>query len=102
MDGQAELCYLVWALPVLSVLVDFVVLEWVTSVRGWRVRLRGRDRTEELVAKFEKALATARGSEWRLHVCGSLPSRGRKGAASLPDFATPSKVRPTTAGLGAK
>jgi hypothetical protein len=37
-------------------------------------------RTEEGVAKFEKPLASARSSEWRLHVCSNLPSRDRKGA----------------------
>jgi hypothetical protein len=52
-------------------------------------------RTEEVLAKFEKTLANARGSEWRLHVCNSLPSRDRKGAFDVPIFASTSKVCPT-------
>jgi hypothetical protein len=42
--------------------------------------------TEERVAKFEEPLAGARGSEWHLCFCKSLPSRDREGAVDQPIF----------------
>jgi hypothetical protein len=42
--------------------------------------MTGRLRTAEGVAKFEEPLPGGHGSEWRLSVCKSLPSRDREGA----------------------
>jgi hypothetical protein len=56
-------------------------------------------RAKEGVAKFEEPLACARGSEWRLGVYKSLPSRDREGAVDRPNIATPSKARRATSNI---